>query len=67
MLRDAPGRYVASLAGGETVRAFVPDPLPPVPPFPPPPPLPPAPVLKMQSVNVAVPTPEALKRTAIDA
>ncbi len=33
MLRDAPGRYVASLAGGETVRAFVPDPLPPVPPL----------------------------------
>ncbi len=33
MLRDATGRYVASLAGGETVRAFVPDPLPPVPPL----------------------------------
>ncbi len=33
MLRDATGRYVASLAGGETVRAFVPDLLPPVPPL----------------------------------
>ena len=33
MLRDATGRYVASLAGGETVRAFVPDTLPPVPPL----------------------------------
>ena len=33
MLRDATGRYAASLAGGETVRAFVPDPLPPVPPL----------------------------------
>jgi hypothetical protein len=25
MLRDLTGRYAASLAGGETVRAFVPD------------------------------------------
>ena len=33
MLRDATGRYVASLVGGETVRSFVPDPLPPVPPL----------------------------------
>jgi Fic family protein len=33
MHRDATGHYAASLAGGETVRAFVPDPLPPVPPL----------------------------------
>ena len=31
MKRDKPGRYVPSTAGGETVRAFVPAPLPPVP------------------------------------
>ena len=31
MHRDATGKYAASIAGGETVRAFVPDPLPPVP------------------------------------
>lgn len=33
MLRDTTGRYDTSVAGGETVRAFVPDPLPPVPPL----------------------------------
>lgn len=33
MHRDATGHYAASLAGSETVRAFVPDPLPPVPPL----------------------------------
>lgn len=33
MLRDATGRYVASISGGEAVRAFVPDSLPPVPPL----------------------------------
>jgi Fic family protein len=33
MLRNVTGRYSASLAGGETVRAFVPDPLPPAPPL----------------------------------
>ena len=33
MHRDATGQYAASIAGGETVRAFVPDPLPPVPPL----------------------------------
>ena len=33
MLRDATGRYDTSLAGGESVRAFVPDPLPPLPPL----------------------------------
>ena len=33
MLRDATGQYVASVAGGEAVRAFVPDSLPPVPPL----------------------------------
>lgn len=33
MRRDATGRTVASVAGGETVRAFVPDVLPPVPPL----------------------------------
>jgi len=33
MRRDATGHYAASPAGGETVRAFVPDPLPPVPPL----------------------------------
>ncbi|NMM19479.1 MAG: Fic family protein [Rhodoferax sp.] len=31
MRRDATGRYATSIAGGETVRAFVPFPLPPVP------------------------------------
>jgi Fic family protein len=31
MQRDTTGHYVASIAGGETVRAFVPQPLPPVP------------------------------------
>lgn len=31
MHRDVTGHYATSLAGGETVRAFVPDPLPPVP------------------------------------
>ncbi len=33
MLRDATGRYDTSLTGGESVRAFVPDPLPPLPPL----------------------------------
>lgn len=33
MLRDATGHYETSVAGGEAVRAFVPDPLPPVPPL----------------------------------
>lgn len=33
MHRDATGHYSSSLAGGETIRAFVPDPLPPVPPL----------------------------------
>ena len=33
MHRNATGQYAASLAGGETVRAFIPDPLPPVPPL----------------------------------
>lgn len=33
MHRDATGNYAVSLAGGETVRAFVPNPLPPVPPL----------------------------------
>ncbi|AGX88459.1 Fic family protein [Candidatus Symbiobacter mobilis] len=33
MLHRVTGRYLASGAGGETVRAFVPDPLPPVPPL----------------------------------
>lgn len=33
MHRDATGRYATSLAGGESVRAFVPDPLPPTPPL----------------------------------
>ena len=33
MHRDATGQYSASIAGGETVRAFVPYPLPPVPPL----------------------------------
>ncbi|MHB1124233.1 MAG: Fic family protein [Ramlibacter sp.] len=33
MRRDATGRYASSVAGGETVRAFVPHPLPPVPPL----------------------------------
>jgi Fic family protein len=33
MRRDATGRYAASVAGGETVRAFVPLPLPPAPPL----------------------------------
>jgi Fic family protein len=31
MIRNATGRYQSSIAGGETVRAFVPDPLPPDP------------------------------------
>lgn len=31
MHRDVTGRYIASPAGGETVRAFVPEALPPVP------------------------------------
>ena len=31
MRREITGRYVFSLAGGETVNAFVPNPLPPVP------------------------------------
>lgn len=33
MRRDATGQYAISVAGGETVRAFVPFPLPPVPPL----------------------------------
>lgn len=33
MLRKATGQYVTSLVGGEAVRAFVPDPLPPRPPM----------------------------------
>lgn len=33
MQRDTTGHYVQSIAGGETVRAFVPHPLPPVPPL----------------------------------
>jgi Fic family protein len=33
MEREATGRYALSVAGGETVRAFVPMPLPPVPPL----------------------------------
>ncbi len=33
MLRNATGHYQSSIAGGETVRAFVPDPLPPKPPL----------------------------------
>jgi Fic family protein len=33
MRRDATGRYASSAAGGETVRAFVPHPLPPAPPL----------------------------------
>jgi Fic family protein len=33
MRRDATGRYASSVAGGETVRAFVPHPLPPAPPL----------------------------------
>ena len=33
MRRDATGQYATSVAGGETVRAFVPFPLPPVPPL----------------------------------
>jgi Fic family protein len=33
MFRDATGRYDTSQTGGEAVRAFVPDPLPPVPPL----------------------------------
>ena len=33
MRREATGRYASSVAGGETVRAFVPPPLPPVPPL----------------------------------
>jgi hypothetical protein len=33
MLRDTSGSYATSTAGGETVRAFIPQPLPPVPPL----------------------------------
>lgn len=33
MRRKATGKYAASVAGGETVRAFVPFPLPPTPPL----------------------------------
>jgi Fic family protein len=33
MRRDATGRHASSVAGGETVRAFVPHPLPPAPPL----------------------------------
>ncbi|MFZ5763871.1 MAG: Fic family protein [Thermodesulfobacteriota bacterium] len=33
MHRDVTGRYATSIAGGETVRAFIPQPLPPVPPL----------------------------------
>lgn len=33
MRRESSGRYLEIVAGGETVRAFVPDPLPPVPPL----------------------------------
>ena len=33
MLRDSTGHYETSVAGGESVRAFVPNPLPPVPPL----------------------------------
>lgn len=33
MLRESTGRYDSSVAGGETVRAFVPYPLPPMPPL----------------------------------
>lgn len=33
MHRDATGSYISSIAGGETVRAFIPQPLPPVPPL----------------------------------
>jgi Fic family protein len=33
MHREASGRYATSIAGGETVRAFIPHPLPPVPPL----------------------------------
>jgi Fic family protein len=33
MRRDATGQYASSVAGGETVRAFVPYPLPPMPPL----------------------------------
>lgn len=33
MRRDATGRYASSVAGGETVSAFVPQPLPPAPPL----------------------------------
>jgi len=33
MHRDAVGVYISSVAGGETVRAFVPEPLPPNPPL----------------------------------
>jgi Fic family protein len=33
MLRDTSGSYASSIAGGETVRAFIPQPLPPVPPL----------------------------------
>ena len=33
MRRDATGHFIVGLAGGETVRAFVPDPLPPMPPL----------------------------------
>lgn len=33
MRREGPGRYATSVAGGETVRAFIPSPLPPAPPL----------------------------------
>lgn len=33
MIRGLTGRYVVTRVGGETIRAFVPDPLPPKPPF----------------------------------
>lgn len=33
MIRSTPGHYETTATGGETVRAFVPDPLPPVPPL----------------------------------
>jgi len=33
MFRDVTGQYISSIAGGENVRAFVPNPLPPLPPL----------------------------------
>lgn len=33
MYRDVTGQYISSIAGGENVRAFVPNPLPPLPPL----------------------------------